>query len=59
MNVKNLIDTLSGNHILTKDEYIYIISNITDDEREYLHKKAALLRDKYYSNKVYLRGLIE
>ena len=59
MNIRNLIDKLADTHILTKEELVYIIKNINDEDRKYLHKKASCLRDKYYSNKVYLRALIE
>lgn len=59
MNIKNLIDELAEKHILKKEELIYIIENINDEDIKYLTKKASSLRDKYYGNKIYLRGLIE
>ena len=59
MNIKNLIDELAEKHILTKEELVYIIKNINDEDRKYLSEKASCLRDKYYGKKVYLRALIE
>ena len=59
MNIRNLIDELAEKHILTKEELVYIIKNINDEDRKYLSEKASCLRDKYYGKKVYLRALIE
>ena len=58
MNIKNLIDELAEKHILTKEELVYIIKNINDEDRKYLSEKASCLRDKYYGKKVYLRALL-
>lgn len=57
--IKELIDKLYKNTFLTKDELIYIISEIDDDSKKYLFSKSNELRQKYYSDKVFLRGLIE
>ena len=36
MNIRNLIDELAEKHILTKEELVYIIKNINDEDRKYL-----------------------
>jgi biotin synthase len=58
-SMKELIDKLYKKNILTRDEIIYVIKNIDECTREYLIEKAHETRVKYYSKKVFLRGLIE
>ncbi|WP_315117363.1 [FeFe] hydrogenase H-cluster radical SAM maturase HydE [uncultured Clostridium sp.] len=57
--MKELIDKLYRNNNLTKEELIYIIENIDEESKEYLIEKASETGHKYYSNKVFMRGLIE
>ncbi|MEW9094325.1 MAG: [FeFe] hydrogenase H-cluster radical SAM maturase HydE [Clostridiaceae bacterium] len=57
--MKELIDKLYRNNNLSKEELVYIIENIDEESKEYLIEKANETRHKYYSNKVFLRGLIE
>ncbi|MGL4571103.1 MAG: [FeFe] hydrogenase H-cluster radical SAM maturase HydE [Clostridium sp.] len=59
MNTKNIIDKLYKEHNATKEELLYILDNITDEESEYLAEKANDIRMQNYGNKVYMRGLIE
>ena len=54
-----LIDKLKEKHHLTKDEWIFLIDSRDTVTREYLFKNAVMLRQKYYKNDVYIRGLIE
>jgi biotin synthase len=58
-NITELIDKLAINTNLEKDEFLYIIENITVKEASYLFKKAYEVKHVYYQNRVYLRGLIE
>ena len=53
-----IIDKLCSEHIADKAELVFLINTITDSELEYLRKKAQQTAQKYYSNKVYIRGLI-
>lgn len=55
---KELIDKLNNNHILEKEEYLYLIKN-RDISSEYLFEKARNTRNKIYGKKIYIRGLIE
>lgn len=57
--MKNLIDKLYETSVLTKDEYVSLISSHTDKDSEYLFSLAREVRQKYYGNDVYIRGLIE
>lgn len=55
---KELIDKLALNHILTYDEYLLLIKNRCQ-VREYAALLARKTCEKYYQNKVFIRGLIE
>lgn len=57
--IKVLIDTCYNNSSLERDQYLYILDNITTDETEYLYQKAFKAKEQYYKNNVYLRGLVE
>ncbi|MFA9465451.1 MAG: [FeFe] hydrogenase H-cluster radical SAM maturase HydE [Velocimicrobium sp.] len=59
MNTKTLVERLIANGELTKDEYVFLLKNITDEESEILRQEAVRLQQNYYGNKVYVRGLIE
>ncbi len=59
MNIVELIDKLYINNSLSKDELIYLLDNINENEIKYLCEKAVITRKKYYGNKVFMRGLIE
>lgn len=55
----DLIDKLEKEHILTKEEFVFLIKNRTPEIAEYLFEKAREVRHKYYGRKVYIRGLVE
>lgn len=57
--MKNLIDKLEKQRILDKDEYINLLENATDSDCGYLFERARYVANTVYSNKVYIRGLIE
>ncbi|WP_105615700.1 [FeFe] hydrogenase H-cluster radical SAM maturase HydE [Vallitalea okinawensis] len=57
--MRNLIDKLYENNSLSRDELLYLLDNLTEDDQSYLHMKANDARQQHYSNKVYMRGLIE
>lgn len=57
--IKFLVNKLAKNSNLEKDEFLYIIENITTEEVNYLYKKAYEVKYIYYQNRVFLRGLIE
>lgn len=57
MNLKSLTDKLFETQTLLDEELIYLIE--TDEDTAYLYKRADEKRKEIYSDKVYLRGLIE
>ncbi len=59
MYIMALIHKLCETHNLSEDELIYLIDSISSEDKEYLFKKASQVRDHYYGNKIFLRGLIE
>ena len=59
MDIKHIINKLYYENNATKEELIYILDKINEDEKDYLIKKSDKLRTRYYDNKVYMRGLIE
>ncbi|WP_243113066.1 [FeFe] hydrogenase H-cluster radical SAM maturase HydE [Ruminococcus sp. Marseille-P6503] len=54
-----MIDRLYGGGELSREEYAYLIRNRGDDSARYLFSLAAKARERYYGNKIYIRGLIE
>lgn len=59
MNNIDIISKIENNHIASKSEFAYLLENITDSELEILRKKARQKAFSRFSNKVYIRGLIE
>ncbi len=57
--IYQLIDKLTEETILERDEFLYILDNITKKEMPYLNDSAYNVKYKFYQNRVYLRGLIE
>ena len=58
-NSKSLIDKLFLNRSLTAPEYEYLIINQNDETAEYARELADKVRREFYSNEVFVRGLIE
>lgn len=55
-----VIEKFITQHTLSKTEYIELLNTWTDKKvQECLTQEAAALRQKYYGNKVFVRGLIE
>ncbi|WP_455714181.1 [FeFe] hydrogenase H-cluster radical SAM maturase HydE [Anaerosporobacter sp.] len=57
--MKNIINRLAEDHVLSRDEFRELLTNITDEEQEYLAEKAREVRHQVYGYDVYTRGLIE
>lgn len=57
--MKKLIDKLYAENLLSKDELLHVIENCNEEDKKYIVEKAHETRLKYYSNRVFLRGLIE
>lgn len=59
MNIKAIIDKLYETNSADKEELLYLINNINEKEKEYLLEKSKKTAEENYSNKVFMRGLIE
>lgn len=59
MNVVDIIDSLYSRNTATEDELLFLLNNISEDEKSWVIERANETRLKAYGNKVYLRGLIE
>lgn len=57
--MKQLIDKLQRDNILTKEEFITLIDERTEELSHYLFSKALETKQQYYGNDIYIRGLIE
>lgn len=57
--MKELIDQLEETHSLSKDEWITLLEQPFESVAEYAFEKARKLRNKYYQQDIYIRGLIE
>jgi len=57
--MKELIDKLQAERILTKDEFVTLLTSFTDEDSRYLFSKARALTDELFGKKIYLRGVIE
>lgn len=58
-NLKNLIDKLEKDNVLSKEEFIELIDSRNPEINEYLFEKSRNVRHKYYNHDIYIRGLIE
>lgn len=56
---KRLIDRLYTGNLLNQDDFLKLLNNINFETSQYLFLKACEIKEKYYQNKVYIRGLIE
>ena len=55
----NLVDKLRENRILSKEEFIELLSDNSDETINYLRETAVKIRKEVYNNHIYIRGLIE
>ena len=59
MDIKAIIDKLYETNNAGREELLYLVNNITEEEKEYLLEKSKKTAEENYSNKVFMRGLIE
>ena len=57
--VKNLIDKLNREHNLSREEFVYLIENQSEEACKYAAELAKKTTLSVYGDKVYVRGLIE
>lgn len=58
-NVTSLIEKLEASQMLSKEEFRTLLTDITDEELLTLREKACHTARKHFSNRIYMRGLIE
>lgn len=58
-NMIELIDSLEKNRNLSQEEFVYLLSNYSKEDAEYLAGKARKISQQIFGNKIYVRGLIE
>lgn len=59
MKVRDIINSLYQVNDCTAEELLFLLENMSCDDKLYLLEKAEQLRKNKYGNKVYIRGLIE
>ncbi len=59
MRMKYLIDKLEAEGKLTRDEYVLLLNNVSQELSEYLFEKSRKTANKHFGNRIYTRGLIE
>ena len=57
--MKNLIDRLEQDRVLSREEFCTLLSHITPESSAYLFEKSRAAARKRFGNKIYTRGLIE
>ncbi|MBR5308449.1 MAG: [Clostridia bacterium] len=57
--VKNLIDKLHQEKHLSKEEWVTVLDNYTDDDRKYAEQIAREITVSKFGKKIYFRGIIE
>lgn len=59
MEVINIIEKLKKEQTATKEELVFLLENITDDEVQILRRKAQVTAIMNFRKDIYIRGLIE
>jgi biotin synthase len=57
--MRNLIDKLYREKVLSKIELVNLLRGIEEVDTQYLFSKSRAVADKFFGNKIYVRGLIE
>jgi len=59
LKVLDLIEKLNRDNDLSKEELVFLLDNITEEEKQVLYKYSLETKEEYYGDTVYMRGLIE
>ncbi|WP_294385422.1 [FeFe] hydrogenase H-cluster radical SAM maturase HydE [uncultured Clostridium sp.] len=59
MQVKDIIDKLYSTTNASREELLFLLDNLSEENKEYLIEKAHRVAVENYSKNVYIRGLIE
>jgi biotin synthase len=58
-DTKKLIDQLEDQQMLTREEFITLLTKLTEEDKQYLRERARVVAKSQFGNKIYTRGLIE
>ncbi len=58
-NLYDIIDRLEKNQCLEKEEFIFLLDNLTASLAQYTFEKARKAAHENFGNRIYIRGLIE
>lgn len=58
-DTRQLIEKLEEQRILSKEEFVTLLSNLSEEDTEYLRSKARQTAVKHFGDQIYTRGLIE
>ena len=59
MQVRTIIDKLYNTTNASREELLFLLDNLSEENKEYLIEKSHEVALKNYGNNVYIRGLIE
>ena len=59
MQVRNIIDKLYNTTNASREELLFLLDNLSEENKEYLIEKSHEVALKNYGNNIYIRGLIE
>lgn len=59
IKTRRIIDKLYRESNATREELLYLITNLDEENKKYMFEKSNDVRIKHYGKSVYLRGLIE
>jgi biotin synthase len=57
--IKKLIEKLEEQQTLSKEEFLNLLANQTQEDTDYLSERARFVAQKHFGNGIYTRGLIE
>jgi biotin synthase len=58
-DIRRLIDQLEEQKILSKEEFLTLLTDLGEDERAYLRERGRAVSKEHFGNRIYTRGLIE
>jgi biotin synthase len=58
-DIRMLIDQLEDKRILSKEDFLTLLTEMNEEDRTYLRERGRSVAVKHFSNRIYTRGLIE
>ncbi len=58
-DIRKLIDQLEEQRILSKEGFLELLANASEDDKNYLRERGRAVAWKHFGNRIYTRGLIE